>query len=56
MLQSLMILFDCLSVYSAVKKKKKLHVRGKDGQFPKASQNEAKKKKIKCEGNTFCIL
>lgn len=45
MLQSLMILFDCLSVYSAVKKKKKLHVRGKDGQFPKASQNEAKKKK-----------
>lgn len=41
MLQSLMILFDCLSVYSAVKKKK-LHVRGKDGQFPKASQNEAK--------------
>lgn len=55
MLQSLMILFDCLSVYSAVKKKK-LHVRGKDGQFPKASQNEAKIIIIKCEGNTFCIL
>lgn len=57
MLQSLMILFDCLSVYSAVKKKKSFMSEGKMDSFQKqVKMKQKKKKKIKCEGNTFCIL
>lgn len=44
MLQSLMILFDCLSVYSAVKKKKSFMSEGRMDSFQK--QVKMKQKKI----------
>lgn len=56
MLQSLMILFDCLSVYSAVKKKKSFMSEGRMDSFQKQVKMKKKIIIIKCEGNTFCIL